>query len=289
MDGLRLTTFIPRVIWGTTLLHEIAFQTRTTTSRSRSSYPLAPLIRHIQLNPNPIYFDKNPKLGLGEQTSNMKPTDITDPSTPMSKSTSHPTFTIDLPSQWRAWQALSIIYTIQLNHQIRRRWLLEQTSMKDKPVSERFLPVIFLETVPTLTKPPTNLDQEINTLRTTASLLRARVEKGKELASEIERRMLEPRINYPTHFCHTCVEDGERVEVLLTKCGHRVCRTCLEFGIDGGVYECSICFREVDFVARSPYSRSPGSSPWNCSDRVLGRDRKAQAASRGVRFCSPIL
>ncbi|CAG8003937.1 unnamed protein product [Penicillium salamii] len=242
--------------------------------------------------PNPIYFDKNP-MGPAQvvnMTSNMTPTiDITDHSTPMSKSTSHPTSTIDLPSQWRAWQALSIIYTVQLNHQIRRRWLLEQTSMKDKPVSERFRPVIFLETVPTLTKPPTNLDQEINTLRTTASLLRARVEKGKELASEIERRMLEPRINYPTHFCHTCVEDGERVEVLLTKCGHRVCRTCLEFGIDGGVYECSICFREVDFVARSPYSRSPGSSPWNCSDRVLGRDRKAPAASRGVRFCSPIL
>ncbi|CAG7916663.1 unnamed protein product [Penicillium olsonii] len=194
---------------------------------------------------------------------------------------------IDASSQWRAWQTLSIFYTIQLNRQIRRRWLLEQTSMKDRPLSERFRPVIFLEPVPTLTKPPVNLDEEIIILRTGVSLLRARVEKGKELASEIERRMLQPHIHYPTHFCHTCVEDGERVEVLLTKCGHRVCTTCLEFGIDGGVYECSICFRVADFVARSPLSRSPGSSTWNCSDRMLGRERKP--ASRGVRFCSPIL
>lgn len=94
----------------------------------------------------------------------------------------------------------------------------------------------------------------MNKLRMKAALLRARVEKGKELASEIERRMVQnPPIRFPTHFCHTCVEDGERVEVLLTKCGHRVCRTCLKYGVDeDGVYECSICFVPAEFVARSP-------------------------------------
>lgn len=62
-----------------------------------------------------------------------------------------------------------------------------------------------------------------------------------------------PRIKYPTHFCYTCVSGGEDVEVLLTKCGHRVCRTCLEFGVaEDGVYECSICFLPAEFVARSP-------------------------------------
>ncbi|KAJ5158399.1 Zinc finger RING-type [Penicillium coprophilum] len=80
------------------------------------------------------------------------------------------------------------------------------------------------------------------------------LEKGKELAAEIERRMaLDPPIKFPTHFCHNCVQDGEMVEVLLTKCGHRVCRTCLDFLTDAdGQYECSICFVPAEFVARSP-------------------------------------
>ncbi|KAJ5351402.1 hypothetical protein N7452_000376 [Penicillium brevicompactum] len=154
-----------------------------------------------------------------------------------------PTSTLlDTTSEWRVWQTLSIIYTAQLNRQIRRRWLLEQTSMKDKPFSERFRPLIFLEPTPILSKPPSPIpDLDLPELRTRVALLRARVEKGKELASEIERRMLQPRIKYPTHFCHTCVEDGEKVEVLLTKCGHRVCRTCLDYGIDGA---CGLCDEE---------------------------------------------
>ncbi|KAJ5588567.1 hypothetical protein N7537_011245 [Penicillium hordei] len=174
--------------------------------------------------------------------------------------------TLDPISTWRAWQTLTIIYTILLNRQIRRRWLLEQKSMQNKPICERFQPLIFLEPVPTLQKPNTTPTPSknatnnpfntttMNKLRTKAALLRARVEKGKELASEIERRMVQnPPIRFPTHFCHTCVQDGERVEVLLTKCGHRVCRTCLEYGVDGdGVYECSICFAPTGFVARSP-------------------------------------
>ncbi|KAJ5687500.1 hypothetical protein N7536_010119 [Penicillium majusculum] len=183
--------------------------------------------------------------------------------------TSTPTPTpdpLDPVSSWRAWQTLTTIYTILLNRQIRRRWALEQKSMQNKPLCERFQPLIFLEPVPTLQKPNTTPTPTknatnnpfntttMNKLRTKAALLRARVEKGKELASEIERRMAQdPPIRFPTHFCHTCVQDGERVEVLLTKCGHRVCRICLQYGLDAdGVYECSICFLPTGFVARSP-------------------------------------
>ncbi|CAI7566895.1 unnamed protein product [Penicillium discolor] len=134
---------------------------------------------------------------------------------------------LDPISSWRAWQTLTTIYTILLNRQIRRRWVLEQKSMQNKPLCERFQPLIFLEPVPTLQKPnktltPTKNAITMNKLRTKAALLRARIEKGKELTSEIERRMAQdPPIRFPTHFCHTCVQDGERVEVLLTKCGHR--------------------------------------------------------------------
>ncbi|CAG7948311.1 unnamed protein product [Penicillium nalgiovense] len=171
---------------------------------------------------------------------------------------------LDPISTWRAWQTLTIIYTILLNRQIRRRWLLEQKCMQNRPLRERFRPVIFLEPIPTLRKPNTNPNKEatnnpfnettMDKLRTRVALLRARVEKGKELASEIERRMVQyPPIRFPTHFCHNCVEDGERVEVLLTTCGHRVCRTCIEYGVnENGVYECSICFAPTGFVARSP-------------------------------------
>lgn len=197
---------------------------------------------------------------------------------------------LDSISEWRALQAISIIYTILLNRQIRRRWLLEHKSMQDRPVSERFRPVIFLEPIPILCKPPSskqsnNINEIISILRRKVSLLRARVEKGKELASEIERRMLQSGIRYPTHFCHTCVEDGERVEVLLTKCGHRVCRTCLEFGVDEGVYECSICFAPTGFVARIPLS--PGKFP-GLGD-VSSVLRKEKGSGRRVRFCSPIV
>ncbi|KAJ5771242.1 uncharacterized protein N7511_003293 [Penicillium nucicola] len=151
---------------------------------------------------------------------------------------------LDPISEWRAWQALSIIYTVLLNRQIQRRWLLEQQCMADCPITQRFRPLLFLEPIPTLHRPvpgpittpsskcispKCNPNQAYNPynaatlaiLREKVHLLRARVEKGKELASEIERRMVSPRIRFPTHFCYTCVGD-EGVEVLLTKCGHRV-------------------------------------------------------------------
>lgn len=201
---------------------------------------------------------------------------------------------LDAISEWRAWQTLSIIYTIQLNRQIQRRWLLEQASMQDKPLSERFRPLIFLEPVPTLSKQTQGIsDIEMATVRTEVALLRARVEKGKELASEIERRMLQPRIRFPTHFCHTCVEDGERVEVLLTKCGHRVCRVCLEYATEAGVYECGICFKVAQFVTRTPSSpiRGPCPAPVSFLQDVsvmeTGNGRKA--SSREVKSCSAMV
>jgi hypothetical protein len=195
-------------------------------------------------------------------------------------------YNLDTVSEWRALQSLSIIFTILLNRQIRRRWFLKHKSMQDKPLSERFRPVIFLETVPVLTKPPKHITAtELSALRSKISLLRARVEKGKELAAEIERRMLQPNTRFPTHFCHNCVADGERVEVLLTKCGHRVCRTCLMYGVDeDGVYECSICFTPAEFVARSPLG--PGSA---LPVPALNKGSKGKGSARGVRFCSPIV
>jgi hypothetical protein len=174
-----------------------------------------------------------------------------------------PLLNLDPISEFRALQTLEIYFTILLNRQLNRRFQLEQQAMHDLPVSQRFRPVILLEPVPTLHKPhlpSTNTLSSANSiLKTKVHLLRARVEKGKELASEIERRMQNPHITFPTHFCHTCVVDGQSggVEVLLTKCGHRVCRTCLGFGMgENGVYECSICFRPAQFVVRERV-RSP--------------------------------
>ncbi|KAI3158989.1 hypothetical protein DTO046C5_7099 [Penicillium roqueforti] len=163
---------------------------------------------------------------------------------------------LDPVSEWRAWQTFIVFYTILLNRQILRRYHLERNCMRDRPICERFRPLIVPEPFPTLHKPntsPTTSEEEadnpfnkstMNKLRTKAALLRARVEKEKELASEIERRMVQnPPLRFPTHFCHACVEDGERVEILVTECGHRVCRTCLTYGVDeDGVYECNICF-----------------------------------------------
>ncbi|KAJ5301451.1 hypothetical protein N7508_006314 [Penicillium antarcticum] len=212
---------------------------------------------------------------------------------------------LDPTSEWRAWQALSIMYTVLLNRQIQRRWLLEQQCMADRPISQRFRPVLFLEPVPTLHKPvpatvPSSTNtrckcqtnqaynphnpQTMSTLRKKVHLLRARVEKGKELASEIERRMIQtnPRTRYPTHFCYTCVGDGEDVDVLLTKCGHRVCRTCLEFGVEDGVYECSICFLPAEFVARSPLG-----SLRSCSEEVSAT--VSNGASRSLGSASEVV
>ncbi|KAJ5127066.1 hypothetical protein N7448_007845 [Penicillium atrosanguineum] len=175
---------------------------------------------------------------------------------------------LDPISTWRALHALSIYFTVLLNRQLRRRWLLEHKCMKDKPASDRFFPFVFLESIPTLPKPriPSSTnnirpDDEKNpynaaalsTLKAKVHLLRGRVEKGKELASEIERRMLDPLVTFPTHFCHTCVVGGDEGDVLLTKCGHKVCRTCLGFGVDGeGRYDCSICFLPAQIVHSSP-------------------------------------
>ena len=183
---------------------------------------------------------------------------------------------LDQVSEWRAWQALAVYFTVLLNRQLRRRWELEHKCMENRPTSHRFtrsyMPIIFLEPVPTLHRPrldpsstsgkynPYNT-QALEALKTKIRILRSRVEKCKELASEIERRLLDPRIQFPTEFCHTCVVDGDIADVLLTKCGHRVCGTCLSFGMDdNGNYECSICFAPAQFVTRSPFTPQQSSS-----------------------------
>ncbi|KAJ5975824.1 hypothetical protein N7481_009531 [Penicillium waksmanii] len=214
-----------------------------------------------------------------------------------------PPLTLDPISEWRALQALSVYFTVLLNRQIRRRWLLEHESMKNKPISEHFRPIIFLEPVPALHKPliPNNTNTDpaqpglvnanfnskynpynkpaLESLKTKVHLLRARVEKGKELASEIERRMQDPRIQFPTHFCHTCVMGGDCVDVLLTKCGHRVCRTCLSFGIDkDGIYECSICFAPASFVVKSPLNGR--SQRRSCSEQISNASMRIMAPGK---------
>ena len=200
---------------------------------------------------------------------------------------------LDPIAEWRAWQALAVYFTVLLNRQLRRRWLLEQKSMQHLPVAQRFRPLLFLEPVPSLHKPilpspstSPSLTAKYNpydhealaTLKTKVRLLRARVEKGKELASEIERRMLDPTIQFPTHFCHTCVVGGDVVDVLLTTCGHRVCRVCLSFGLDAqGAYECCICFAPATFVARSPLSGAR-----SCSVQMSSVGKSKRALGRGV-------
>jgi hypothetical protein len=164
---------------------------------------------------------------------------------------------LDHISEYRAWQALQVYFTVLLNRQLCRRLHLEQKAMQHLPISRRFRTVLLLEPVPTLSKPPTVIttktQNSLLSLKSKVRLLRARVEKGKELVFEIERRMQNISIVFPTHFCYTCVVDSESgsVEVLLTKCGHRVCTTCIAFGIDQkGAYECSICFRPAHFVVK---------------------------------------
>jgi hypothetical protein len=164
---------------------------------------------------------------------------------------------LDYTSEYRALQVLQVYFTVLVNRQLRRRLQLEQKVMRDLPSPRRFRTILLLEPVPTLSKPPTLIATDIqNTLqflKTKVRLLRDRVEKGKELISEIERRMQNSSIAFPTHFCHTCIVGSEfgGVEILLTKCGHRVCQTCLAFETyQGGVYECPICFRPADFVGR---------------------------------------
>ncbi|KAB8231245.1 uncharacterized protein BDW43DRAFT_320898 [Aspergillus alliaceus] len=163
-------------------------------------------------------------------------------------------------SRWRALKVFEILFTRLLNRQIRRRWLLEHHYMSDTPVLQRFQPVIFLECTPRLERlaafgdvrgSQSRQEQEevLKCLEFRMRLLRARVEKGKELAAEIERRAKSKNVKYPTHFCHTCVVSGEKAYVHLTKCGHRICRDCMIYQTTpDGKYQCSICFRPTSIL-----------------------------------------
>ncbi|KAJ5578210.1 uncharacterized protein N7459_007174 [Penicillium hispanicum] len=207
-----------------------------------------------------------------------------------------PALPLDAVSEWRAWQALAVYFTVLLNRQLRRRWQLEQKCMQDRPVAQRFRPVFFLEPIPVLHPPcPRSADHKaLATLKSKVRLLRARVEKGKELAAEIDRRLRDGAVAFPTHFCHTCVVGGDVADILLTKCGHRVCRTCLGFGVGAdGVYECSICFAPTSFVARSPLSalRACSEEMACVSRRVVSRAGGGQArgGSAAAALLAPLV
>lgn len=195
---------------------------------------------------------------------------------------SPPTTKLDSISEWRVWQTLLIYFTVLLNRQVQRHWLLELQCMQNRPFSQQIRPFIFLEPIPDFKAENVNTTA-LETIKQKTRLVRARIEKGKELASEIERRSQNPRIALPTHFCHTCIIGGERVEVLLTQCGHRVCLTCLGFGMDGkGNYECSICFAPAQFVTRSPLGLMPRSRSGQISSvprRLLPKSGKGAVAS----------
>jgi hypothetical protein len=169
----------------------------------------------------------------------------------------------DLAAEWRVWQALSVWFTVCLNRQIQSRWLLERECLRDRSAPRGFYPVIFLEPIPSLCKSPIlNHPKDgtirLETIKLKVRLLRAHVEKCQELASEIKWRMQSPLIRYPAHFCHTCIVDGgneDTIEVLLARCGHRICWTCLSFEIDDlGACKCSICGVPVVFVPTPPLS-----------------------------------
>lgn len=156
--------------------------------------------------------------------------------------------TLTAEAQWRLFKSLEILRTALLNRQLQRRWSLEQQCMKKLPIQHRIRLIMFLEPVPPFTR-WSGKDDDLQRLKDRVKHLKARIEKGKELAAEIERRMKIKRITYPPNFCHTCLSTKE---VLCTRCGHKVCLTCVSCSSDkDGSYECSICFTPTSFVRRS--------------------------------------
>jgi hypothetical protein len=146
-----------------------------------------------------------------------------------------------------------MLFTLLLNKQLRRRWLLEHKHSQSIPVIQRLRPIALLEPIPTLaswSKSKGTSDAEMDALKYRVRLLRARAEKGKELLGEMERRIQRGDLPDPTSFCHSCISVDDR-EVFLTKCGHRVCLTCVRYSTnDQGQYECCICFVPTSFVSR---------------------------------------
>ncbi|GFG24970.1 hypothetical protein IFM61606_04896 [Aspergillus udagawae] len=156
---------------------------------------------------------------------------------------------LDDRSQWLAWKTAEMLFTLLLSKQLRRRWLLEHEHVQSTPVSQRLRPIALLEPISTpagWSKSRGTSAAEMEALKYHVRLLRASAEKGKELVAEMERRI---QRGDPTSFCHSCVADDDR-EVFLTKCGHRVCLTCVRYSTnDQGQYECCICFVPTSFVS----------------------------------------
>ncbi|KAG2414034.1 TGF beta-inducible nuclear protein [Aspergillus terreus] len=125
--------------------------------------------------------------------------------------------TLTAEAQWRLFKSLEILRTALLNRQLQRRWSLEQQCMKKLPIQHRIRLIMFLEPVPPFTR-WSGKDDDLQRLKDRVKHLKARIEKGKELAAEIERRMKIKRITYPPNFCHTCLSTKE---VLCTRCGHK--------------------------------------------------------------------
>ncbi|GIJ83293.1 hypothetical protein Asppvi_002112 [Aspergillus pseudoviridinutans] len=138
---------------------------------------------------------------------------------------------LDDRSQWLAWKTAEILFSLLLNKQLRRRWLLEHKHAQSTPVSQSLRSIALLEPIPTAagwSKSKGTSAAEMEALKYRVRLLRARAEKGKELVAEMERRIQRGDLPDPTSFCHSCIAVDDRA-VFLTKCGHRVCLTCVRY------------------------------------------------------------
>ncbi|KAF7181275.1 hypothetical protein CNMCM7691_000493 [Aspergillus felis] len=157
---------------------------------------------------------------------------------------------LDDRSQWLAWKTAEMLFTLLVNKQQRRRWLLEHKHAQSTPVSQRLRPIEPIPTPAGWSKSKGTSAAEMEALKYHVRLLRARAEKDKELVAEMERRIQRGDVPDPTSFCHSCIAVDDR-EVFLTKCGHRVCLTCVRYSTDDqGQYECCICFVPTSFVSR---------------------------------------
>ncbi|EAW07109.1 RING finger domain protein [Aspergillus clavatus NRRL 1] len=158
---------------------------------------------------------------------------------------------LDVRSQWLAWKTAEVLFTRLLNKQLRRRWVLECKHTRSLPRAQRFRPIAILQPIPELAGWVTAVPHaDLEALKERVKWLRARAEKGKELVSEMERRIQLGIRPDPTNFCHSCVSIDAR-DVFLTECGHRVCLTCVRYSTDDrGLYDCGICFAPTKFIPK---------------------------------------
>ncbi|OJJ50251.1 hypothetical protein ASPZODRAFT_13338 [Penicilliopsis zonata CBS 506.65] len=185
-------------------------------------------------------------------------------------------------SQWRVWKSVEIFFTLLLNSQLRRRWRIECEWEEHESLLHRTYrrPMILLESIPTFSR-WSGKSQELETLKQRVRVIRARAEKERELVAEILQRALEsgtmpgttptpmtPTLTAgcPTDFCHTCICSGDVAAIFLTRCGHRVCCSCLAYSVlPTGEYVCGICLEPTELASSRRMSHVSRSSLFSTS------------------------